>query len=647
LTGEAQVRRALALEPARHAAMQALYGGRYRSGRHGETLAACRRAVALDPGNADDRCNLGEILVRLERRGDGLRHLAEALALDPQFGEVFHKIGVSRQVLGDFDGALVCYSRALALLPASSELQLLRLSAIIAAGPGQDTPARYRQLLAMPARTPEELLVRGSALDGLGRHAEAIASQCQALALKPDAFDSWHHRAGSLAMMGRLSEAVRDVRRTLAISPDYGSAHSNLIFWLDFMPGFDFAAHQAERRRWARRHRPAGPPQAHANSRDPQRMLRLGYVSSDFKRHSAADIFGPVIRRHDRNRFELYLYSGVYREDERTHSFRAAATVWRSTLGMSAEALAARIRADAIDILIDLSGHTGGNHLPTFVRKPAPVQVTAWGHGTGTGLPEMDWFFADPVLVPPEARPLFAEQVYDLPCFITCELPEGMPPVEPLPAATTGQVTFGCFNRASKMTAATLEVWARLLAQVPPTRLLLKDRTFDDAGARRRFADAFASRGVAPERLRFLGTTSRGDHLVAHGQVDIALDPFPANGGVSTCEALIMGVPVVGLLGRSAPSRSGASLLSAAGCADWVARDADEYIRIAASWAGRIDALSRLRPALRRRYLASPVGDAPTYTRAAEAAFRDIWRRWCAAPISTVARRPEPARPVL
>ena len=619
------------MEPGSSALMQAHYAGRYRDGEYRDALAACGWALAIDPNNADDHCNFGEILGRLERRDEALVAFAKAIALDPRFAEAYHKRGASGQILGDFASSILLYNRALALLPGSVELRLLRLSALVAGDFGTNSQPYYKQILSTPARTAEELLIRGCALAGLERHAEAVRAQSQALALKPDAFDSWFNRAIPIGALAGYGEAIRNARRALAIKPDYGTAHSSVIFWLDFIPNLGFAAHQSERRKWSLiQHRAASEPAAvHSNTRNPDRIIRLGYVSADFKRHSAADIFGTVLSRHDRSRFELILYSGVVREDERTQVFRALATEWRSTLGLAPDALARQIRADSIDILVDLSGHTIGNHLLTFVRKPAPVQVTAWGHGTGTGIKEIDYFFADPILIPNDVRSMFAEKIYDLPCFMTFAVPDGLPEVTPPPAARSGVVTFGCFNRAAKIGSIVVATWSRILSRAPKSRLLLKDRAFDSQEARVLITREFERFGVTPDRLLFRGMTSRWDHLAAHSEIDIALDPFPANGGVSTCEAISMGVPVVAFAGSSAPSRGGASLLAAIGLPEWVGADLDAYVEIAVSWAWRVEALATLRHRLRAQFFASPVGDPVAYTRAAEAAFRDIWRRWC------------------
>lgn len=629
-SGEANIRRSLALEPDRRDAMRGLYIAGLRAGRPEEALTFVRRAVAIDPGSPDDWCNHGQILVEAGRRPEAERSFVTALALDPRFGDVFHKLGVNHHALGRFQKAIVSYDRALTIDAGNAELPMLRLSALLTVGPDHGNAVRFERLAAGRGTSAESWLIGGCALDGLGRHEEALAALAKALALDPGNADAWFNRGVALFKLGRAAQSVVSGRRSIAIRPEFGVAHTSLIFWADFLPGLDFAAQQSERRKWAEIQRRTVPkPAPHANTRDPERPLRLGYVSSDFIAHSAATIFGAILQRHDRARFDLFLYSGVVHEDRNTEALRALSTGWRSTLAHSPDTLADQIRADRIDILVDLSSHTAGNQLLTFLRKPAPVQVTAWGYGTGTGLSEIDYFFADPVVVPRDARRHFAETVYDLPSVITVAPPDDLPDVSPAPATAAGHVVFGCFNRATKIGPATLDAWARILSHVPRARLFLKDRAFDHGDARQRFRDTFAARGVDPGRLDFVGTTSRVVHLADHRRIDIALDPFPNNGGVTTCEALMMGVPVVALLGSCTVSRVAASLLSALGLQDWIGADADGYVETAVAWSQRIEALAELRDPLRRRYLGSPVGDAGAYTRAVEAAYRDMWRRWC------------------
>jgi predicted O-linked N-acetylglucosamine transferase (SPINDLY family) len=438
------------------------------------------------------------------------------------------------------------------------------------------------------------------------------------------------NRGTALHRLGRHRDAIASYDWALAIQPGHAKARSNKIFVLDYLPDVDFIAHQRARHDYflvqAKGFPALVPPMV--GNRDPNRPLVLGYVSADFKRHSAASCFGPVLRRHDRQAFKLICYSGTAVEDDWTTGFRDLADVWRPTSGLSDETMAALIRADGVDILIDLSGHSEGNRLLTFARKPAPIQITAWGHGGGTGLPMVDYQFTDPVSTPPETRTWFAEASYDLPCCITFEAPAYAPEVMDLPAHTLGRVTFGSLNRFTKAGPAVLAQWARILKEVPQSRLLLKDGVFDDPTVQARVRATFAGFGLAPERILFRGFTSHRDHLAAYNEVDIVLDTYPQNGGTTTWEALWMGAGVITMLGNKPPSRLSGAILHALDLDAWIAENEADYLERAVRLAIDLEALARFRQGIRARMMASPAGNPELYTRAVEEAYRTMWRRW-------------------
>ncbi len=337
--------------------------------------------------------------------------------------------------------------------------------------------------------------------------------------------------------------------------------------------------------------------------------------------------FKPILLNHDKRRFEVTCYSCSNLEDDFTDDFRRAADRWRNVAQLSDDEFHQQIRADQIDILVDLSGHTAGNRLDVFARRPAPAQVSAGA--TGTGLPTIDYLFSDPVVCPAAVRHLFAEKIVDLPCVITIEpLPDQLRPSDP-PVLTQGRVTFGVFNRATKVANEVVSLWARIPHALPRSRILMKHYGFDDAAMRSRLLEQFAAHGIAAERIAFLGATSRGEHLAAFKDVDISLDPFPHNGGISTWESLQMGVPVVAMLGQTVTSRAAGAILSSVGMTDWVADNADDYLAIAVKFASAPEHLKTLRHELPARLSASAAGNSATYTKAVEAAYRAMWADYC------------------
>ena len=328
----------------------------------------------------------------------------------------------------------------------------------------------------------------------------------------------------------------------------------------------------------------------------------------------------------------MFLYSNAPAEDAETARFRTLTPQWRSIAGVPDEAAAEQIRRDGIDILVDMAGHTAGNRLLVFARRPAPVQVEYMlGHGTTSGLNAMDAFMADDALATPYAAAVFTEQLVRLPRIpMTYKPPAGMPPPGPLPALANGCVTFGYFGRPERLTPGTVAAWSRILTAVPGARLFLNTAALGEAAYRELIAQRFARHGIGHDRLILRYTTPQSATWAAYGAVDIALDPFPHNAGTTTVEALWQGVPVVSKADRPGVGRLGASILGAAGLPEWVTATVDDYVRLAVQQAADLPALARLRSSLRDRIAASPLCDAASLARAVEDAYRDLWRAWCA-----------------
>lgn len=616
-----------------HATARHLFGLlRFQQGRHREALDLIAAALRAKPDYPEALYNKGNILSQLERYDEAIANYDQALAIQPSYAEAHHNRGNALLVLKRHDEALASFDRALAVRPDYAEAHDGRGNTLLKLKRFEEALASFDRALTIAPGNVASLNNRGNALSELRRFQEALASFDKALAIKLDDVELLSNRANALAKLGRHEEALAVYETVLTIRPDDAEVHSGKIFALDFLPGTGFAECQEARRSWYQAHakRFSGLVLPYENSPDPSRRLVLGYVSGDFREHSAAAVFGPILRRHDRASFQLVCYSGATVEDELTREFQKLADKWCPTQALSDEDLAAQIRADKVDILVDLSGHTAGSRLQVFARKPAPVQVTAWGGATGTGLPTIDYLFSDPVAVPETVRPLFAEAIYDLPCMQTFEAPSYAPAVSELPARSCGVVTFGCLNRFVKVSPAALELWARVLRLVPGSRLLLKDTSLDDPSLQAFARDTLAAHGIEADRIDLRGGTSRQDHLAAFNDVDIALDPFPQNGGVSTWEALWAGVPVVTKMGDSLQSRVSGAILSAVGLTDWVANNDEEYARLAVDKASNIEALARLRSELRSAIWASPAGNPDLYTHAVERAYRAMWRKWCA-----------------
>jgi predicted O-linked N-acetylglucosamine transferase (SPINDLY family) len=402
---------------------------------------------------------------------------------------------------------------------------------------------------------------------------------------------------------------------------------------MHYTPGFDAEALYAEARRWASAHAEALREQrGYANDRSPNRRLRIGYVSSDLRQHPVGFFFAPVFTHHDKQAFELICYAGVRHPDALTAQFRACADRWHEVTALTDEALAEQIRADRIDILVDLSGHTRGHRLLTFARKPAPVQVTAGGHYDTTGMTAIDYLISDRFHTPVGAERYFSETLIRLPHDYICYgPPDYAPAVAPPPLSREGQVTFGCFNNLAKVTPEVIALWAKILQALPGSRLRLQTRELGDAATCARYHALFKDQGVAASCIELQGHIPHRQLLAAYSEIDIALDPFPYSGGLTTCEALWMGVPVITLTGHCFAGRHSTSHLANVGLPELITTTPEAYVAVAIALAQDTDRLTTLRQDLRERLSTSPLCDAKGYTRALEAAYRGMWEKYCKA----------------
>lgn len=488
--------------------------------------------------------------------------------------------------------------------------------------------ACFRAALAVRPNFPEAVNNLGNALRAAGQIQESAFAYRAATAMKPDFALAWNNLGAAMKDLGRMEDAVTCLDRAIAADPTHAGYASNRAYSVYYLPGQSPADHRREAEKWAAVHAASLRPAriSHANDRSPERRLRIGYVSPDFREHCQTMFTLPLFSHHDHATVELYCYADVARPDRFTDRLRAQADVWRPVAGLSDEQLAAGIRADGIDLLVDLTVHMAGNRLPVFARQPAPVQVTWLGYPGTTGLDTMTWRLTDRRLDPPGERDQFyTERSYRLPDAFWCYDPlTTEPAVNALPAATAGPVTFGCLNNFCKLHDGVFELWRRILAAVPGSRLLL---LAPPGEVREPLAGKL---GIDPSRLEFTAFVPRADYLALHHRIDVMLDPFPYNGHTTTLDALWMGVPVVSLCGETAVSRAGLSLLTPVGLADLVALTPDDYVARAVQLAPDHERLAALRASLRGRLERSPLMDAPRFARHLETAYREMWRDWCA-----------------
>jgi predicted O-linked N-acetylglucosamine transferase (SPINDLY family) len=543
-----------------------------------------------------------------------------------QFGR-----GVRLASKGQYREALKCFDKVLAIAPGHADALNGRGDCLVLLGRHEQAIATYDRLLAIRPNDFHTRSNRASALKSIGRVGDAVAGYDAVLEAAPNYMDALFNRGNAYIDLGRPKEAIQDLRRALRLQPNDTDIHTSLIFALNFDTQSTTDSLQAERAQWAA-HLGLSANTNHLNDPSPDRRLRIGYVSSSFRHQAATYAFGGVIVHHDPEQFEIVCYSDTAEEDDLSPHLRNSAETWRKTADLSDEQLAKLIQKDQIDILIDLVGHMKGNRLRVFALKPAPIQVTAWGEPTGTGLKAVDYLFADPVVVPASERALLAEQVADLPNFLGFWSPDPLPALRPLPAIERGYVTFGSFNRLAKITDPVLRQWSAILRAVPHSRLVLKDRLVVDQ--RKIIMGLLAEEGISSDRVTLLDQVGRAAHFEAYCDIDIALDPFPHGGGMTTLDALWMGVPVVAASGGTISSRLAAATLTAAGLTEFIATDPQRYVELAVNKAGDLGLLAQLRSALRDRLTNTEFGDPVRYTRAVQRQYRSMWQKWCSSQIA-------------
>jgi len=493
-------------------------------------------------------------------------------------------------------------------------------------------------ILSQPAFGPSYIGL--SMLDLAADDAEAAVAQARrAVELAPGSFEAAAQLLTAMQQASRVEEAV-DMARVFSRRWPGHPYFPSVVLW---------GLHYSDRCRpeeiferitaYGRALAAVNPVDArpHANARDPERPLRVGYVSQDFRNRSAAHFIEPILAHHDRAKFVAFGYYHGDEVDEMTTRLREyAAGGWREIKTMSDRQVADLIRADGIDIMVDLTGHTGLNRLTPLCRRPAPVQMTYMGYPNTTGVPTIDYRIVDALTDPAGSERLASEKLVRMEgCFLCYAPPPHAPAVVAGPAAgrADGAVTFGCFNTLWKLSPATIGTWVRILEGVPNSRLLLKASALKDRGLAARYLAMFVERGIAAERVEMRGETKgKAEHMGTYGEVDIALDPFPYNGTTTTLEAIWMGVPVVTIEGDSHLSRVGLSLLTNLGFGEWVAKSVDEYVAVALRLAADGPRRAALRASLRATLGGSALCDGPAFTRRMEGMYREAWRGWCAGP---------------
>ena len=559
------------------------------------------------PQHADAVFYMGAALHQTGETAQGVSLMKRATQLNPHAIVYNHNLGMVYEAIGDMPAAIACYRQ------------------VIAIDRGGHWHCTLAKQLTDAGQLDDAIEFAREALTLLAPHARGIAH---------------NQLANALTLKGELAEAIANFQIAISLDVENAMVNSNYVLTLNYPSHPNLAAIFQEHKKFGDKFESFVPrmyvnpllakARADANA-DPARRLRVGYVSPDFNDHAVGKFIEPVLAAHDTTKFEVFCYYNKNRVDDATKRMQAAVAHWRMTADMFDGDLATTIQNDTIDILVDLSGHTGLNRLLVFARKPAPIQVTWIGYPNTTGLSTMDYritdAFADPIGA---TEALHTEKLARMPeCFSCFKPPSNAPEVKTLPAIARQKITFGSFNNFAKITPEVMRVWLEILARVPGSRLVLKNWCLDNERMKKFMLDAFVQCGATPGQIELWNpNTSNVDHLNCYNSIDIGLDPFPYNGTTTTCDALWMGVPVITLAGVSHVGRVGVSQMSNLGLQELIANDTNDYVAKAVALANDVPRLTALRGGMRVRVSASPLMDAPRFTKNIEAAYRNMWNAY-------------------
>jgi predicted O-linked N-acetylglucosamine transferase (SPINDLY family) len=630
----ASYRRALEVNPRDVEALINLGNELRNRGQIDAAMASYRSALEINPNAATAHYNLAVVLREIGRLDDAITHYGQALKIDPAFTEAHLNIGNAFGELGRLEDALTSYRRASELRSSYADAHYNMANVLARLGRPAEAEASYRRTIELRPDAAEVHSNLGNTLQDLGRFDDAALSYWRAVEIDDDYAEAHFNLGSALQNLGQIDAAMAGYHRALEINPELGAAQSNLLFIHNYIADQRPEVLLAEARRfgeWAAKR--ARTYTVWDNVPEPDRCLRVGLVSGDLRDHPVGHFSDGVLASLSQGaggRIALFGYPSHVCADAVADRIKASCEGWCPLVGVSDEAAAQHIRDDGIDILIDLSGHTAYNRLGLFAWKPAPVQATWLGYFATTGVEAIDYLIADLWSLPESEEQNFTEEISRLPetrlCFTA---PNVKAEVTLLPALSAGYVTFGSFNHISKINNDVIAVWARVLATVPGSRLLLKAKQITEASVRQQVIQRFAAQGVDTERLILEGPGSRAEYLASFPRVDIVLDTFPYPGGTTTVEALWMGIPVLTMAGDRFLSRQGVGLLMNAGLREWVATGPEDYVNRAALLAGDLPALAELRHGLREQVLKSPIFDTRRFAAHFEIALREMWRRWC------------------
>jgi len=601
------------------------------TGKLQESLAAIQKALKIKPNDVESHYILSKTLQLLGKLEDAEANYKKTITLKPDHAEAYYNLGGILQLLGKLEDAEIVYKKAIALKPDYAEAYSNLGIALQLLDKLEDAKINYIKAIALKPDYAEAYNNLGNTLLKLNELEDAEIVYKKTIALKPDNAEAYNNLGGVLLNLGKLEDAEIVYKKAIAIKPDYAEVSSNLLFCYSNMNSIDpeelyarhyFFGQQLEgplRNSWKR----------HDNLKVPERCLQIGFISGDFHRHPIANYIVPILEHLALYpKLSLHAYCNSAISDDTTDRLKTYFAHWHQTNNLSDDVLAEKILLDGIDILFDLSGHTGKNRLQTFARKPAPLQISWLGYPGTTGLMAMDYYITDRFLVPTgQAELFFTEKIVRLPASAPFRLLDNLPPINALPSLKNGYTTFGSFNRRNKINLHTISLWSKILRAIPNSRIFLGAMEIDRDDDT--LIGYFGQEGITRERISFFKRCNLDTYLRLHYQIDICLDTIPYGASTTSCYALLMGVPTLTLVGRNMASRVGAWAQSHSGLEDFISHHETELIEKALYWVDHLVELASIREGLRARFMASAMWQESLIAEALDRALRIMWQRWC------------------
>jgi len=600
--------------------------------RFDEAIKSYQRALALDRNFPEIHYNLAIAFKALGKNDSAIQCYEKAIQLKPDYADSHNNLGLIFQEQGKFLSATTCYQRALVSNPKHANAHYNLGNVFREQGKWNEAVENYQKALTLNPNDIKIINNLGVAFEEQDKFAEAIECYERVMTINPNYADAYGNLANIFKIKGMIDESIEYAKKALTIEPAV-KCHSNFVYTLNFSMNYDRAAIFKEHQKFNEQHclPLARLIQPHRNERNPDKRLKIGYISPDFRKHSVAYLTEPVFANHNHAQFEIFFYYTHTKIDAVTQHLQKFADRWVNCYGLSDEALAEKIRRDKIDILVDLSGHMAHNRLLVFARKPAPIQVTYLGYPNTTGLTAIDYHITDNYVDPEGIGEQFnSEQLIRMPHSYYVYNPiEDSPDINTLPALENNYIRFCSFNSYSKFNTKTLSLWAEVLQAVPHSKFIVKTKALNDVERRLHFEQQMKHLGIETERLE-LGYIATANQVFEHyNRMDIALDAFPFNGATTTCQALWMGVPVVTLVGETHVARAGLALLSTVGLTELIAYTSKEYVEICVKLVSDLNYLNKIRMTMRERLLASPLIDGKSFATQLESHYRTIWQKWC------------------